>query len=170
MPCRRAVFAAVLRRCASVAAKPRPSLSKSCERPRSLNQKHTSGRLTGDRSLSSCYRRAVARCQTNDEEDEIMTTNKALRALAMGLALAACTNKQQAADAAADANAAATDAQQAADATAATGDTAAADAAQASADAASAAANAASTSDQAKDAAEPAAASADAKPAEEPKK
>ena len=53
-----------------------------------------------------------------------MTTNKALLALAMGLALAACTNKQQAADSAADASTAATEAQQAADNTAATGDTA----------------------------------------------
>ena len=87
----------------------------------------------------------------NDEEDEIMTTNKALLALAMGLALAACTNKQQAADSAADAADAATEAQQAADNTAATGDTAAADAAQASADAAAAAANAASTSADAAD-------------------
>ena len=66
-----------------------------------------------------------------------MATNKALLALALGLALAACTNKQQAADSAADAANAATDAQQAADNTAATGDTAAANAAQASADAAS---------------------------------
>src|SRR6478736_5117410 len=130
MHCRRVVAVGASRRYASVAAKQRRLPSKSCECPCSLNQKHTSARLTGDRSLSSCYRRAVARCQTNDEEDEIMTTNKALLALAMGLALAACTNKQQAADSATDA----------------------ANAAQASADAASAAANAASTSADAADA------------------
>ena len=29
-----------------------------------LTKKYTANRLTGDRSLSSCYRRAVARCQT----------------------------------------------------------------------------------------------------------
>src|SRR6478672_7126671 len=146
MHCRRVVAVGVSRRYASVAAKQRRLPSKSCECPCSLNQKYTANRLTGDSSLSSCYRRAVARCQLNDEEDEIMTTNKALLALAMGLALAACTNKQQAADSAADASTAATEAQQAADNTAATGDTAAADAAQASADAAAAASNAASTS------------------------
>ena len=38
-----------------------------------------------------------------------MTLNKALIALAIGLTLAACSNKEQAADAAADANQAATD-------------------------------------------------------------
>ena len=72
-----------------------------------------------------------------------MTINKALLALALGLALTACTNKQQAEEAVAEAGEAATDAQVAADAAAASGDAAAADAAQAAADAAAASADAA---------------------------
>ena len=71
----------------------------------------------------------------NDEELPIMTINKALLAIAMGLALAACTNQEQAADSAAEASEAATEAQQAADNAAMAGDMGAADAAQASADA-----------------------------------
>mgnify|MGYP007017421526 CR=1 FL=1 len=58
-----------------------------------------------------------------------MSINKALLALALGLALVACTNKQQAADSAADAANSAADAQQAADNAAATGAAPAADAA-----------------------------------------
>ena len=75
-----------------------------------------------------------------------MTINKALLAIAMGLALAACTNQEQAADSAAEAAEAAAEAQQAADNAAMGGDMGAADAAQASADAAAAAAEAANTS------------------------
>ena len=63
-----------------------------------------------------------------------MTMNKALLALAMGLALAACSNQKQADDATADAASSAVEAQAAADAAAVTGDAAAADAAQAAAD------------------------------------
>ena len=51
-----------------------------------------------------------------------MTINKALLALALGFALAACTNQQQAEDSAAEAADAAGEAQQAADNAAATGD------------------------------------------------
>ena len=50
-----------------------------------------------------------------------MTMNKALLALAMGFALAACSNSQQAADSAAEATEAAGEAQEAANNTAATG-------------------------------------------------
>ena len=51
-----------------------------------------------------------------------MTINKALLALAMGLALAACSNQKEAENSAADAANSATEAQQAADNAAATGD------------------------------------------------
>ena len=44
------------------------------------------------------------------DEETNMTFNKALIALALGFALAACSNQQQAEEAAADASAAATDA------------------------------------------------------------
>ena len=60
-----------------------------------------------------------------------MSINKALLALAMGFALAACTNSQQAADSAAEAADDAGEAHQAADNAAATGKATAADAAQA---------------------------------------
>ena len=73
--------------------------------------------------------RSCALPKTYDEEKPIMTINKALLAIAMGLALAACTNQEQAADSAAEAADAATEAQQAADNAAMTGDMAAADAA-----------------------------------------
>ena len=72
-----------------------------------------------------------------------MSINKALLALALGVALAACTNQDQAADSAAEAAEAAGEAQEAAADAAMTGDAAAADAAQAAADAAAQAADAA---------------------------
>ena len=75
-----------------------------------------------------------------------MTFNKALIALALGFALAACSNQKQAEEAATDAAAAATEAQQQADTAVASGDQAAGDAAQQAADAAAQAADAAATS------------------------
>src|SRR3546814_5750970 len=72
-----------------------------------------------------------------------MTFNKALLALAMGFALVACSNQQQAEDAAAEASEAAGEASEAAANAAATGDAMATDAAQAAADTAAAAADAA---------------------------
>ena len=75
-----------------------------------------------------------------------MTFNKALIALAMVAALAACSNQKQADEAAADAAAASTEAAAAATDAAASGDAAAADAAQAAADTAAQAADAAAAS------------------------
>ena len=72
-----------------------------------------------------------------------MSINKILLAMALGLALTACTNQQQADEAVAEAAEASVDAQAAADAAAASGDAAAADAAQAAADTAASAADAA---------------------------
>src|SRR5690606_17165298 len=75
-----------------------------------------------------------------------MTFNKALLALAMGFALAACSNQQQAEDSAVEAGEAAHEAQEAAANAAATGDMMAAEAAQAAADTAASAAETAATS------------------------
>ncbi|MBA2239164.1 MAG: hypothetical protein H0W24_10775, partial [Lysobacter sp.] len=80
------------------------------------------GRLTHVTGLSSCYRRAIARCLISILEERTMTFNKALIALAMGFALAACSNQQQADESAADA---AESASEAATAAAGTGDAAA---------------------------------------------
>src|SRR3546814_3561795 len=66
--------------------------------------------------------RATARCRPFLTTRKIdMTINKALLALAMGFALAACSNQQQAGDSAADAADAAAAAQTAADEAAAAG-------------------------------------------------
>jgi hypothetical protein len=70
------------------------------------------------------------------DEDFKMSINKLLIALALGVALAACSKSEPAADAAADANAAAADAQAAADSAATAADAAAAPAADAAAPAA----------------------------------
>src|SRR5690606_818337 len=96
--------------------------------------------LTAETALSSCWRRAIARCPTKRRGISNMSINKLLIALALGLALAACSNSEQAQDAAAAADTAAAEAQAAADAAAAEGSEAA-DAAQVAADSAAAAAD-----------------------------
>ena len=90
-----------------------------------------------------------------------MSLNKTLLALALGLALTACTNKDQATEAAADANESAADATQAAaDAAAMASDAAGTPTGDAAAMAADAAASAAATATDAAGAADSAAADA----------
>src|SRR5690606_4454671 len=183
MPCRPGAASGASPRCASAAGRPPRSPSRWREALNAINQKIHPPPLDRRPGLViMLVARSCALPKTYDEEKPIMTINKALLAIAMGLALAACTNQEQAADSAAEAADAATEAQQAADNAAMTGDMAAADAAQASAgaaaaaadaaadagsmgdadDAADAAENAADAAEQAQDAAEEAAASADA--------
>ncbi len=62
-------------------------------------------------ALSSLLATRLLRVDPFHDEDINMTFNKALIALALGFALAACSNQKQAEEAATDAAAAATEAQ-----------------------------------------------------------
>src|SRR5690606_17973360 len=165
MPCRPGAASGASPRCASAAGRPPRSPSRWREALNAINQKIHPPPLDRRPGLViMLVARSCALPKTYDEEKPIMTINKALLAIAMGLALAACTNQEQAADSAAEAADAATEAQQAADNAAMIGDMAAADAGSMgdADDAADAAENAADAAEQAQDAAEEAAASSDA--------
>src|SRR5688500_14105763 len=145
MRCRHAAASGAWRRCASVAARPLRSPWRWREAEKRGRRNFPAKPLDTRQRPVEIGIGAQLRVVHPTTRNVTMSINKALLAVALGIALAACTNQQQAADSAAEAADAAGEAQQAADNAAATRDAAAADAAQPAADTAAAAADAAAS-------------------------